>query len=50
MFALDLIDNPDELIALTFVRNLRKRGWQLQLRFSYYKVRILTVRFEKRRD
>ena len=26
MFALDLIDNPDELIVLTFVRSLRKRG------------------------
>ena len=25
MFALDLIDNPDELIVLTFVRSLRKR-------------------------
>ena len=26
MFAPDLIDNPDELIVLTFVRSLHKRG------------------------
>ena len=36
MFALDLIDNPDLLIVLPFVR---KRGWQLQLLQSLHFVR-----------
>ena len=48
MFALDLIDNPYYLIVLPFVRSLRKLNGVDN--FSYYKVCILNIPFEERRD